>query len=266
MKAIHKLARAASVCALAFGSMASTTASADVIQLGFILDRSGSIGSSNWNVIIDGLSSAVGSLIPVSGTNQYEVSVVSFASSASIDVNKFLVTDATARTNLANSIFALGDGRANDVYTGGSTNFAAAFSAMQTALSGSTANPTVSYVNFATDGVPDNNTTGIAARDALIAAGVDNLSIEGIGGGVNATNLQNNYCHPQPCDTTSPYNFPTQGFYIQVADAQGYAAAIGNKIRIVTGQVPEPGTLALLGIAALGIAGLMRRREQVQSS
>ena len=95
-------------------------------------------------------------------------------------------------------------------------------------------------MNFATDGDPTagggtfNNPTanqaGIDARDSLINnGGVDNISIEGIGS-VDAANLQDNYCYPIPCDTTSPYNFPTNGFYIGVADAAGYAAAIEEKL------------------------------------
>ena len=261
MNVVNKFARAAlPACAIAFGSVVPTTANADVIQLGFILDRSGSIGASNWNIIVNGLASAVASFIPISGADQYEVSVVSFATTASTDVTKVLVTDATSRANLATAIGNLADGGSNDVYIGGNTNFAAAFTAMQAALAGSTNSPTLSYVNFATDGVQNTGGTGVTERNALIAAGVDNISIEGIGTGVDATDLQNNFCHPQPCDTTAPYNFAAQGFYIQVANAQGYADAIGNKIRIVTGTVPEPGTLALFGIAALAAAGLMRRR------
>lgn len=254
------------ICAavtLAVSTVVAVPASAGVIQLGFILDRSGSIGSGNWTTIVNGLSNAVNTLIPFGGANTYEVSVVSFATSASIDVNSYVINSAADRTAVAGMIAAIG-------FSGGSTDFAAAFTSMQTALTdavGTTGFVTAgtamaSYVNFATDGVPNSNAAGVAARNALIAAGIDNISIEGIGTGVNAAGLQGDYCYPQACDTTNPYNFPTQGFYIGVADATGYAAAIGNKIQTVTQTVPEPGSMALIGIALAGLGFGRRRKAQ----
>jgi len=244
---ISKRARAG-VLAASVGFMAPT--SAGVIQLGFIIDSSGSIGSTDFGVITDGLASAVESYIPVGGDDTYEVSVVRFNSSASAVVANVLVTDATARSDLADDIRNIG-------YSGGGTDFTAAFDAMTGVLGNTIGTADASYVNFSTDGQASDAST---AFNAMIASGVDNVSVEGIGGGVNEVDLQNLYCYPQSCDTTTPYNFPTQGFYIGVANAQGYADAIGEKIGVVTGTVPIPATLALFGLGLVGFAGLRGRK------
>ncbi len=100
----------------------------------------------------------------------------------------------------------------------------------------------------------------MTARDAAIAAGIDNISIEGIGGGVSTAYLTGSICYPQPCTILPASNFPAQGFYTGVASTADYEAAVNEKIRIITG-VPEPASLAVLGSALLGF-GVMRRRRR----
>lgn len=257
---LKKLAAAGAVGSALLVS--SISAQAGTIQLGFILDRSGSIGNADWTTIVNGLSSAIG-LIPVGGADTYEVSVVTFSTSANANVSNFLVSSAAARSSLQTTIAGLAA-----LGSSGVTDYTLAFQKMDQVLRNTSATASATYVNFATDGDANpiaNN--GVAVRNSMVQATaggyVDNISIEAIGGSISAagqTLLKDQICYPQPCDTTQPYNFPTQGFYIAVATAQQYADAIQNKIRTVTNQTPEPATLALVGLALAG-AGMAKRRK-----
>lgn len=256
----------AAAAVMGIGSLASGPANADKIQLGFVLDASGSITNSEWTIITQGLSNAIG-LIPTSGSDQYYLSLAIFGWNSQTIINNSLITGGNIgsfQTQIA--------GLTRSGINTGATNYEAAFTQMASAM-GSTVGYDASYVNFATDGEPNVCTSsawgsdywgcGVAARNTLLAAGVDNISIEGIGitSGA-ATSLKTKICAPQPCDDTQPYNFPTQGFYIGVANATQYAEAIKHKIRVVTGQIPEPASIALVGLALMGIGAARGRKAR----
>jgi uncharacterized protein YegL len=255
MTFLRKMTATAAAAVVGFG-ISTSAAMAGVIPLGFIIDDSGSIGSGAYATIKQGLHDAIDTLIPTNST--YELTVISFASGTQTLVNRVLIDSVATRAAAADAVLA-------DGFTSGTTNMTGAFNAMNSVLTGTSLEIDASYVNLATDGVANNETNAIAARNNLIGtgvgqAGVDNISIEAIGGGVDVTFLQNDICYPGLCTVLPVVNFPSQGFYIAVPDADGYADAIGNKIQIVTNQLPEPGTMAMFGLGVLGM-GFARRRK-----
>lgn len=254
--------------------MTSGTLSAAVIDLGFALDESGSVATSDFNLSKQGLANALDK-IPTSGTNQYRISVIAFDSNARTIIAPTIVTAGniaslkTDITGIANSQGGTDIAEAVDLLT---ANFVGAGLGDET------------YLNVATDGGSSSNALALAAANAR-AAGVDGLSFEAIGTFADTSTLlrscfgNNSYTDPGSLNTAAgcslvndSNNLPDatqEGFVLAVNNFTDFEGAISAKVQSIvddtgggTSPVPLPASLPLL-LSALGLGGLLARRRKV---
>lgn len=255
----------AAALGLAFGS---SGANAAVIDLGFSLDTSGSVGTANFNLTRDALAQALDQ-IPTSGTNQYRLAITKFASGVTTVIPPTIVT--------AGNIAGIKATLQSTTHIGGGTNTALAISNLASLFKNDGGYGATTLLNITTDGFPNSQTAAEQAATAAVADGVDGISFEAVGAGITSASALANMAKIAKPDTgvvvTDINNIPDAtktGFVIKVATFAEYEAAIKAKIgKIVddTGGgdpnvVPLPAGLPLLltGFGALGALRLRKRK------
>jgi len=264
---MHILRKSLGILALGFAlSLSSLSALAiPVTQLGFILDASGSVSSSNYNLMRSGLNSALAGLPTNSSV---EITVVTYASGASVVVAPTVLTAA--------SLAGIQSAITTHVKTGGSTRTNLALDTATSAMTGS-ANfadaGTTSLLNLMTDGSPNSQSDAEASALAAAAAGIDALSIEAIGDGVSspsalAAMLAMVFPTPATILAVNETNIsnPLGGSWVvPVSDFTALAAVLDAKVQASitppAPTIPEPSTLALFAISLIGF-GLTSKKKR----
>ncbi|MEJ2686757.1 MAG: VWA domain-containing protein, partial [Gammaproteobacteria bacterium] len=204
-------------------------------QLGFLVDSSGSIGSTNFGTMRDGIAAAFNAVLPTDGS--VEVTLVRFASGATTVVTPTVIDSAATRTSVASLVSGMG-------YTGGGTAMSAGINTLTSQITASanyvgTGNNDIIY-NIATDGAPNSQSATIAARNEAINIGLDEFDAEFIGNvGTSGYNfLLNSLVYPQPGHQAPPYS---PGFVVPVSFANFESAYQSKLSAIVNPSIPEPG-------------------------
>ncbi len=226
------------------------------LALSLVIDVSGSVSTSEYNLQMDGYANAFRDATIqtnlLRGTHgKAAVNVVFFASNYySTALDAFTVFSSTADinafANLLDNFARVGSG-GTQIHTG--TNRALDLMLAAVGSNGALSGTSNLVIDVSGDG-NGNSTLDLAARNRAVANGV---TINGLP--IGGTSLQNYYQN---------YIITPDGFVEAAANFADFNDAVRNKIRIETGTidpqpVSEPGSMALLG---LGLIAVARRRRQ----
>ena len=238
-KIISTFAAIIVISMLAAMSVGHVAANGNVtVQVGLILDGSGSISSSDWTIMVNGVASAVENSSCLLDDGTVELTVVQFAETAQVEVWPTAIT--------AGNVGAVADQIENINQTGGGTCIACGFHVAADAMVNSTnfSESAKQVLNLATDGDPnlcdpffpsmDPHENAVQARNYAITtlgmtAPPDEINAEAIGSGANVSWLLNSIVWPQPGSIATDPPYPTPGWVKEVADAEEFAESMCEK-------------------------------------
>ncbi len=236
---------------------------ASVIDLGFALDSSMSVGAENWNLQVNGFADA---LDEVSIDGRYRVTFVGFSDNASTIVGPTIIDSQSALDDVKNTL-------RSTAYVGGYTNTSAAIDQIMNewTAAGFNADDT-QYINIATDGNPcvmfdqcnlfsgPGPMSAQAALDSAVVAramGLDSLSVEAVTGITPIdTDFLLELVQPNPGGLYhSGEALPNpleRGFVLMVDGYDDFDIAIRQKVKKITYmEVSEPYSALLIGLGLI---------------
>ena len=245
-----------SICAIlvlvaALAAMPAGVHAASVdLELALLVDVSGSIDSSEYNLQMQGYVDAFNSPAvqnKIAAGNGIAVCMIQWSSLnlQSKVVDWTLLTDATSSAAFASQLASVGRASSGMTAPGSAINVALSEFAADNGFEG-----TREVIDVSGDGSQNDGSSTAAARNAAAAAGIT----------INGLAIQN---EEPTLGLWYENNLKTSDGFVMVVDSfEDFDAAIQGKIiSEVTGAVPEPMTMAamFMGVASLG--GYIRKRR-----
>jgi hypothetical protein len=234
-------------------------------QMAVLIDGSGSISGGEFSTMTGALAAAVSSSAVVPQDGSLEICVVQFAGdSAWMEVPATVIDSQATADAVAAAIAGM-------TQAGGFTPLGAGIDVGTGLIVGSSNFSTAEWqvINISTDGRPEPDAQvaiAITARNAAIAAGIDEIDIEAIGIDTTWQNwLANEIAYPSPGVIVTAPPYPPRppdpdfrGFVRPFSTFDEYAEAIAEKFFVIIEPPPVP-TLSQWGIIVMAglFAGLL---------
>ena len=226
-----------------------------------LLDSSGSISSTEFQLMLDGTVAALNGAITPSEFGKVRVTVYQFGSSSVFECQQ-LVTDAADLLALTTCVAAIGK-------NGGSTCMSCAYNSVTTELGNSPLNGPNdrSIVDIVTDGAPNSDATTLTAVGLAIAAGLDSNVALGIGSADTTflASITSPGASPGPINPNPLPDPLAQGFVLSVSTFQEFADAMLAKFQVAV-ATPVGGEFLPIDSAALLLAGAQTNAVWIMSA